>query len=159
MTDEPTPVPEPVIGIPDSTPTTTDRAFPPGTTAYVWGTGRRKAAVARVRIRPGQGKFLINKREVDAYFCIARDRASVLRPLEVTETGKSYDVFVNVHGGGITGQSGAVVLGLARALAKTSADYLPKLREYNLLTRDPRKVERKKYGQRGARRRFQFSKR
>ena len=126
---------------------------------FVWGTGRRKAAVARVRIRPGEGKFLINKREVNAFFCNPWDRAAVRQPLEVTDTSKAYDVFVNVGGGGITGQAGAVALGVARALAKTNLDYEPKLREFNLLTRDPRKVERKKYGRRGARRRFQFSKR
>ena len=80
-------------------------------------------------------------------------------PLDVTGTTKSMDVFVNVGGGGTSGQAGAVVLGLARALSKANPDYEPKLREQNLLTRDPRKVERKKYGQRGARRRFQFSKR
>lgn len=159
MTDEPTSAPESVTEAPETTPAETPKESVFEKTPYVWGTGRRKAAVARVRIRPGEGKFLINKREVDTHFSIGRDRATVRRPLEVTETSKSYDVFVNVHGGGITGQSGAVVLGLARALAKTSSDYAPKLREYNLLTRDPRKVERKKYGRRGARRRFQFSKR
>lgn len=126
---------------------------------YVWGTGRRKAAVARVRIRPGEGKFIINKREVDEYFKLDKDRQSVHNPLQVTETTKSIDVFVNVGGGGISGQAGAVVLGLARALAKSNPDHEPKLREKNLLSRDPRRVERKKYGQRGARRRFQFSKR
>ncbi|MBU0717382.1 MAG: 30S ribosomal protein S9 [Planctomycetes bacterium] len=126
---------------------------------YVWGTGRRKRAVARVRIRPGAGEFLINKREVDTFFCTGPDRASVRRPLEVIDVAKSYDVFVNVHGGGTTGQAGAVMLGLARALVKSNPDNEPKLREYNLLSRDPRKVERKKYGRRGARRRFQFSKR
>ena len=126
---------------------------------FVWGTGRRKAAVARVRIKPGDGKFLINKREVDKFFCIQHDRDAVRKPLDVTEAAKNYDVFVNVGGGGITGQAGAVVLGLARALVKADAVHEPALREHNLLTRDPRRVERKKYGQRGARRRFQFSKR
>ena len=126
---------------------------------FVWGTGRRKAAVARVRIRPGDGAFTVNKRKVDEFFCLDRDRAVVRQPLEVTDSIKSFDVFVNVGGGGMTGQAGAVVLGLARALAKTDADFEPKLREHNLLSRDPRRVERKKYGQRGARRRFQFSKR
>ncbi|MCH7808927.1 MAG: 30S ribosomal protein S9 [Planctomycetes bacterium] len=125
----------------------------------MWGTGRRKAAVARVRIKPGDGKFTINKREVDAFFCLDKDRAVVRRPLEVTDTGKSFDVFVNVGGGGTTGQAGAVALGLSRALVKASADSEPKLREQNLLTRDARRVERKKYGRRGARRSFQFSKR
>ena len=87
------------------------------------------------------------------------DRAAALKPLEVTDTKSDFDVFVNVGGGGITGQSGAVMLGIARALVKANPDYESKLREYQLLTRDPRRVERKKYGQRGARRRFQFSKR
>jgi small subunit ribosomal protein S9 len=126
---------------------------------YIWGTGRRKSAVARVRIKPGAGKFIVNKKEVDTYFCIARDQQRVRQPLDVTETHKAFDVFVNVGGGGITGQADAIVLGLARALAKANEDFMPKLREQNLMRRDPRKVERKKYGQRGARRRFQFSKR
>lgn len=126
---------------------------------FIWGTGRRKTAVARVRIRPGDGKFIINKREVDEFFKLDKDRQAVRTPLEVTETSKLMDVAVNVGGGGVTGQAGAVVLGLARALAKVDPGYAPKLKEKNLLSRDPRKVERKKYGQRGARRRFQFSKR
>ena len=158
MTEEPTPAAEPVVPTPEPT-TTPDKTPPSGNEPYIWGTGRRKRAVARVRLRLGEGKFLINKREVDEFFCIERDRIAVRRPLEVTDTSKSYDVFVNVGGGGITGQTGAVVLGLARALVKANRDYEPKLREYKLLSRDPRKVERKKYGQRGARRRFQFSKR
>ena len=126
---------------------------------YIWGTGRRKTAVARVRIRPGDGKFVINKREVKEYFRIEHDQAAVRFPLELTGTGQSLDVFVNVGGGGITGQAGAVVLGLARALAKYDASFSPRLKEQRLLSRDSRKVERKKYGQSGARRRFQFSKR
>jgi len=126
---------------------------------FVWGTGRRKAAVARVRIKEGDGKFLINKREVDKFFCIQHDRDACRRPLKVTESTKNYDVFVNVGGGGITGQAGAVLLGLARALVKADSELEPALREHHLLHRDPRRVERKKYGQRGARRRFQFSKR
>lgn len=126
---------------------------------YYWGTGRRKAAVARVRIRPGTGKFIVNKREVDTFFCIDKDRKAVRTPLNVSGTTKAVDVFVNVGGGGISGQAGAVVLGLARALVKANADYEPLLRAKRLLRRDPRRVERKKYGQRGARRRFQFSKR
>jgi len=126
---------------------------------YVWGTGRRKSSVARVRIRPGDGKFLINKKEVDDFFRLDKDRASVRTPLRVTDTAKFVDVFVNVGGGGTTGQAGAVLLGLARALSKADSSCEPKLREHNLLSRDARRVERKKYGQRGARRRFQFSKR
>jgi len=126
---------------------------------YFWGTGRRKTAVARVRIKPGSGKFLVNDREVNNFFCVEKDRVAVRTPLTVTETTKTVDVFVNVCGGGITGQADAVMLGLARALVKANSDYEPKLRAQNLLTRDARKVERKKYGQAGARRRFQFSKR
>lgn len=126
---------------------------------YIWGTGRRKASVARVRIRPGDGKFIVNKKELNEFFCIQKDRNAALSPLHVTETTKSLDVFVNVNGGGTSGQAGAVVLGLARALFKSNPDLLPVLREHNLLSRDARKVERKKYGQRGARRKFQFSKR
>jgi len=126
---------------------------------YVWGTGRRKTAVARVRIKPGTGQFVVNKREMDKYFMLDKDREAVRTPLEVTDTGKAFDVFVNVGGGGVSGQAGAIMLGLARALLKTNPDHLPKLRERNLLHRDPRKVERKKYGQSGARKRFQFSKR
>jgi small subunit ribosomal protein S9 len=126
---------------------------------YTWGVGRRKTAVARVRIRPGDGQFQINKRPVDKFFALDCDRGSVRTPLRVTQTADSVDVFVNVRGGGVSGQAGAVVLGLARALARYNADLEPKLRENHLLSRDSRKVERKKYGQRGARRRFQFSKR
>jgi len=126
---------------------------------YTWGTGRRKAAVARVRIKPGEGKFLINKKEVNDFFRLDTDRNAVRKPLEVTDTAKRYDVFVNVGGGGTTGQAGAIVLGLARALKKDNAEFEAALRDHQLLTRDARKVERKKPGQRGARRRFQFSKR
>ncbi len=126
---------------------------------YIWGLGRRKRAVARVRIKPGDGKFLINQREVDEFFGVDIHRQQVHKPLVTTEATKSYDVFVNVCGGGITGQAGAISLGLARALVKADPSFEPKLREQDLMTRDARKVERKKYGQRGARRRFQFSKR
>ena len=130
-----------------------------GTNPYIWGTGRRKTAVARVRIKPGTGKFMVNEREVGKFFCVERDREAVQNPLKVTETGKSVDVFVNVRGGGITGQAGAVSLGLSRALAEYNPEFELKLRAQNLMTRDARKVERKKYGRSGARRRFQFSKR
>ncbi|MHC4696636.1 MAG: 30S ribosomal protein S9 [Planctomycetota bacterium] len=143
---------------PEPAPTPAEKK-PKSNVPFTWGTGRRKAAVARVRIRPGTGEFLINKRKVEDFFCIDRDRAAALKPLEVTDTRKDYDVYVNIAGGGITGQSGAVMLGLARALVKANGEYEAKLREFQLLRRDPRRVERKKYGQRGARRRFQFSKR
>ncbi len=126
---------------------------------YFWGTGRRKAAVARVRIRLGTGKFLIQKREIDDYFFDVRHRMDIVAPLKTTTTLGKYDIFINVHGGGQTGQAGAIVLGVARALLKADPALEPSLRDGNYLTRDARKVERKKYGQRGARRRFQFSKR
>lgn len=126
---------------------------------YVWGTGRRKTAVARVRIKPGTGQFKVNDRDLPEFFRVERDRIAVRSPLQVTDTLKSYDVFCNVQGGGPSGQAGAVLLGLARALAAANTVFEPKLREHNLLTRDSREVERKKYGRSGARRRFQFSKR
>jgi small subunit ribosomal protein S9 len=126
---------------------------------YTWGTGRRKSAIARVRIRLGQGKLSINKRELKDYFTQERDRKAVLAPLKAVEAENSFDVFANVKGGGPSGQAGAVVLGIARALKKYDENYIQALRSGGYLTRDPRMKERKKYGQRGARRRFQFSKR
>jgi len=126
---------------------------------YLWGTGRRKSAVARVRIRPGQGVFLINKREIDDYFYEQRDRQAVVAPLEATGNMGKFDVWVSIQGGGFTGQAGAIVLGLARALRAYDPAYEATLRDGGYLTRDSREKERKKYGQRGARRRFQFSKR
>ena len=126
---------------------------------FTWGVGRRKTAVARVRVRPGEGKFLVNKREVDEFFRLVKDRQTVRAPLTVTNSAKSFDVFVRVNGGGVSGQAGAVSLGLARALAKDNPDHESTLRDHQLLTRDARKVERKKYGRPGARKRFQFSKR
>jgi small subunit ribosomal protein S9 len=126
---------------------------------YWWGTGRRKSSVARVRIKPGEGKLVINKRQLNDYFAREQDRKVVLAPLTAVEGEKSFDVFVNVRGGGTTGQAGAVVLGIARALKNYDEGYTQVLRDGGHLTRDPRMVERKKYGQRGARRRFQFSKR
>lgn len=130
---------------------------PPG--QWTWGLGRRKAAVARVRIRPGSGKFLVNKRECDEYFTAARDRNDLQNVLDKTSTNGSIDVYVNVRGGGFTGQAGAIILGLGRAILKYDDSLEPILRDNKFLTRDPRKVERKKYGQPGARKRFQFSKR
>ena len=126
---------------------------------YWWGTGRRKTAVARVRIRPGGGTLLINDRQLDNYFKADQDRKAVLAPLQMVGGEKSFDVFINVAGGGATGQAGASMLGIARALKKYDANYLQALRDSGYLTRDPRMVERKKPGQSGARRRFQFSKR
>jgi len=131
----------------------------PDKAGFWWGVGRRKTAVARVRIRPGTGKFMVNNREVTSYFSEIRDRKDIAVPLELTKTQGNLDVFVNVRGGGFTGQAGAVKLGLSRALKDYDPTLEPILRDNNMLTRDSRKVERKKYGQSGARRRFQFSKR
>jgi len=126
---------------------------------YWWGTGRRKTSVARVRIRPGSRKLMVNKRELDDYFKRDQDRKAVLAPLKLVHAERSFDVFVNVKGGGITGQAGAALLGVARALKSYDENYVGALRDNGLLTRDPRMVERKKPGKAGARRRFQFSKR
>jgi small subunit ribosomal protein S9 len=126
---------------------------------YCWGTGRRKSSVARVRIKPGDGKLLINKRKLSDYFTREQDKEAVLAPLKAVECEKAFDVFVNVRGGGTTGQSGATRLGIARALKNYDENYLPALRDGGYLTRDSRMVERKKPGQSGARKRYQFSKR
>jgi small subunit ribosomal protein S9 len=140
-------------------PASATATAPSGPTTYVWGTGRRKTSVARVRIRPGSGKILVNERELNDYFTNERDRKAIFGPFEVTNTGGKLDMFVRAGGGGLTGQAGAVILGLARALARYDSTLEQSLRNANFLTRDPRMKERKKYGQRGARRRFQFSKR
>ena len=127
---------------------------------FYWGLGRRKSSVARVRIKPGDGKLLINKRELGDYFRREQDRKAILAPLTAVDAEKTFDVFVNVRGGGSTGQTGATVLGIARALKNYDEEkYTQPLRDGGYLTRDSRMVERKKPGQRGARRRFQFSKR
>jgi small subunit ribosomal protein S9 len=126
---------------------------------YWWGTGRRKTAIARVRIKPGSGKFLINDRPMDEFFTEPQHRLDADAALRATDMVGKLDVFVRAHGGGITGQAGAVKLGLARAIKGYDPVLEPALRDHGLLTRDAREVERKKYGQSGARRRFQFSKR
>lgn len=126
---------------------------------YIWGTGRRKTAVARVRIREGTGKFLVNDLEADAYFPLEVQQSDVRAPLRITEMSGRVDVFVNVKGSGKHSQSGAVLLGLARALKEFRSDLEPALRDSGYLTRDARKVERKKYGHKKARKSFQFSKR
>ena len=126
---------------------------------FIWGTGRRKSAVARVRVAHGTGKIEINGRTINDYFTFERDRKAIFGPLEVTNTGGKMDVLVNTSGGGHTGQSGAIVMGLGRALMTLDKAYEAALRNAGFLTRDSRMKERKKYGQRGARRRFQFSKR
>ena len=126
---------------------------------YIWGTGRRKTAVARVRIREGIGRFLVNDLEVDGYFPLEIQRFDVRARLNATEMEGRVDVFVNVQGSGKHSQSGAVVMGLARALKEFRSDLEPALRDGGYLTRDARKVERKKYGHKKARKSFQFSKR
>jgi small subunit ribosomal protein S9 len=126
---------------------------------YWWGTGRRKSSVARVRIKPGDGKLLVNKKPLDEYFPREQDRKAVMAPLKTVGAEKTFDVFINVKGGGITGQAGASLLGVARALRSYDDSFVPALRDGGHLTRDPRMVERKKPGRAGARRRFQFSKR
>ena len=126
---------------------------------YIWGVGRRKSAVARVRIAPGNGRIEINGKTLNDYFTNERDRKAIFGPLEVTSTGGKMDVLVTADGGGHTGQAGAIVLGLGRALAKYDQGLEAPLRGAGFMTRDSRMKERKKYGQRGARRRFQFSKR
>ena len=123
------------------------------------GTGRRKSSVARVRVRAGSGKILINKRPLEEYFCNDQDRRSVLGPLEASGRKSDVDVLIRVHGGGTTGQSGACRMGIARALVSYDEDSFHALRDGGFLTRDSRMVERKKYGLRGARRGTQFSKR
>ena len=123
------------------------------------GTGRRKSAVARVRIRPGVGKISINHRELDDFFKTKQQRQAVLAPLDATGKTAEVDVIISVSGGGTTGQADACKLGVARALKVFDPDTEVKLREMSLLTRDAREVERKKYGLRGARRGTQFSKR
>jgi len=157
---------------------------------FIWGTGRRKTSVARVRVTDGKGQFLVNGRLVDEFFRIPKDRSKARQPLAVADLGAKLDIFVNVHGGGMTGQAGAIAQGLARVLLKmhrsseAAAEAAPppteltlgegiapapaapapltmtkKLRKAGLLTRDARMKERKKYGRKGARRSFQFSKR
>ena len=123
------------------------------------GTGRRKTAVARVRLAAGAGKFTVNGRTLDKYFLTETQRTQVLLPLSLTETAAKFDVRVNVSGGGPNGQAGAVRHGIARALLKADINLRPALKAEGLLTRDPRMRERKKYGQPGARKRFQYSKR
>ena len=121
--------------------------------------GRRKNSVARVKLSEGSGKITINKRDFDKYFPLDTHRGEVMLPFVVTDTVGRYDATVNVNGGGMTGQAGAIKLGIARSLVTVDDDMRTALRGAGLLTRDPRMVERKKYGQKKARKRFQFSKR
>jgi len=142
--------PEPVV-----------KAVSQGPDMHGWwrGTGRRKTAVARVRIKAGNGSFKVNNKDLDEYFTEERDLKNIRNVLDKTSTSSSLEIHVRTHGGGFMGQAGAVILGLGRALLKYDAALEPILRSNGFLTRDAREVERKKYGQPGARRRFQFSKR
>jgi len=123
------------------------------------GTGRRKCAVARAFLRPGRGQITVNGRSFEEYFLTETTRTLVRQPLLATETADKFDVLILAGGGGASGQAGAARLGIARALVEFNAELRPRLKQLGLLTRDPRKHERKKYGQKGARKRFQFSKR
>lgn len=144
---QPSPVPEEV------------KSKGPDVGGFWWGTGRRKSSVARVRIKPGKGKLVINQKDYNKYFTLAQHQNDVVAPLEAVQGNGKFDIFVNVKGGGITGQAGATVLGIARALKDYDINYLGALRDGGYLTRDSRMVERKKPGQKKARRSFQFSKR
>jgi len=123
------------------------------------GTGRRKSSVARIFLRPGKGDITVNGRPFETYFPTEAVRNAVRQPLLATETADKFDILILADGGGMTGQAGAAKLGVARALVEFNAELRGKLKKLGYLTRDPRKHERKKYGQKGARKRFQFSKR
>lgn len=124
-----------------------------------YGTGRRKTSTARVYLRPGTGEIIVNRRSFDEYFPNEALRMIIRQPLHLTETTGKFDILVNVLGGGTAGQAGAVRHGITRALMEFNVDLRPTLKRAGLVTRDPRQKERKKYGQKGARKRFQFSKR
>ena len=124
-----------------------------------YGTGRRKKSIARVYLTPGKGNITINKRSLDDYFGLETLKVIVRQPLAATDTAEKFDIMVNVHGGGYTGQAGAIRHGISRALLQADAEYRPVLKKAGFLTRDPRMKERKKYGLKGARRAPQFSKR
>ena len=124
-----------------------------------YGTGRRKTATARVYLRPGDGSVQVNRKPFDSYFPNETLRMIIRQPLNLTETGNKFDILVNVAGGGPAGQAGAIRHGITRALIEYNSDLRPTLKQAGLITRDPRIKERKKYGQKGARKRFQFSKR
>ncbi len=128
-------------------------------TIQYYGTGRRKTAVARVYLRPGTGKITVNKSDFDVYFPNRVLKMIIRQPLLITETAEKFDILINVSGGGMSGQAGAIRHGLSRALLEFNPELRPKLKSAGFLMRDAREVERKKYGQPKARRRFQFSKR
>jgi small subunit ribosomal protein S9 len=124
-----------------------------------YGTGRRKSAIARVFLRPGSGNFTVNSKGLETYFVTEQQRVSAVRPLNLTELKGTFDVVTTVRGGGVSAQADAVKMGIARALIEFNAELRKQLKGEGLLTRDARQKERKKYGQKGARKRFQFSKR
>ena len=124
-----------------------------------YATGKRKTAVARVWLTPGDGNITINKRHIDDYLKRETAKMVIRQPLELTETLGKYDIYVNVRGGGISGQAGAIKHGISKALLEANPDFRPLLKKAGFLTRDSRVKERKKYGQPGARKRFQYSKR
>ena len=126
---------------------------------YNWGTGRRKESVARVRIAPGDGKIVVNSRPFNEFFPRESHRLMIMKPLELVKLVGTLNIFINVSGGGTSGQAGAVRHGISRALIKLNETFRPVLKKAGLLTRDPRMRERKKYGRKRARRRFQFTKR
>ncbi len=128
-------------------------------TMYNYGTGRRKSATARVYIKPGSGDITVNKRKFEEYFPNEMHRMIIRQPLHLTDNANKYDILVNVDGGGISGQAGAVRHGITRALMDLNPELRGRLKKAGFVTRDPRGKERKKYGQKGARKRFQFSKR
>ncbi len=123
------------------------------------GTGRRKSSISRVVLKPGKGEITINKMHLNKYFPYETMKMVVRQPLDAVAVTGKYDVFIKVTGGGFSGQAGAIRHGIARALVQLNSDFRAKLKKDGLLTRDPRVKERKKYGQKGARKRFQFSKR
>jgi len=126
---------------------------------HFWGTGRRKKAIARVRLLPGTGSIVVNKRSLDEYFGLDTMKLIVNQPLELTKTTAKFDIFVNVKGGGFTGQAGAIRHGISRALCEADLQLRGELKKAGFLTRDPRMKERKKYGLKKARKASQFSKR
>ena len=126
---------------------------------YNWGTGRRKTSVARVRIKPGTGKIQVNGKPLDTYFYLRTDQERVVEPLRATRTQGTFDVWANIRGGGTSGQVGAMIMGLSRALLEANTEHEGTLRDGRYLTRGSRMVERKKYGRKKARKSFQFSKR
>jgi len=151
--------PETIVADPVVAPAPKAAPLVLGAKEYAWGTGRRKTSVARVRLRAGTGVIIVNGRPWDEYFPVLSHRVAIMAPLEAAGAESRYDIFANINGGGPTGQAGALLLGIARALLKVEPEQDEALRAGGFLTRDGRMVERKKYGQRKARRKYQFSKR